>query len=477
MLIFKKILQYKFLFIAVFVYITVVGTVSILRHYQFQTQAWDMGIFEQTMWNTVNGRVMQNSLEEVSNHLGVHMSPFLFLLVPFYIFFQSPYFLIIIQTLALGLGAFPLYFFAKEKLNSPRLAQAIALSYLLHPSLHSINLFDFHPVAFFIPFIFLAFYFVERKNYFWVWVFILLAASTKEDSALICVSIVLFWMLQAIFKIENKRIKIKKINKKAKTTICLFIFLLTYFVVSTKFIMPALGGGLLRLDRYEHLGVNPALLFSTIFTLAKIKYVLFLILPVILLPLLSLSSIFLVLPAILENILTNYSPQFSGLYQYDAVVLPGLYISAVYGLIFLIKKITSVSLNRKKEYIFFSIIISFSFFSYLFSSQLGIKKFPLYLFKKNLQADSYRKVVKMIPDKLSLSAPTNLIPHLSHREYINLIGYEEFNTDIVLIDRFDKFGFESDEQFQQYFDKLVDSNEYRMTIVDDRYIFLVKSNP
>src|SRR3990167_3112960 len=122
----------KFLYTSILIYCLIVGTVSVLRHYQFQTQAWDMGIFEQTMWNTVNGRVMQNSLEEIPNHLGVHMSPFLFLLIPFYVFFQSPYFLIIIQTLALGLGAIPLYFFAKEKLNNDRLVKVIILSYLLH---------------------------------------------------------------------------------------------------------------------------------------------------------------------------------------------------------------------------------------------------------------------------------------------------------------------------------------------------------
>lgn len=474
---FKKILQYKFLFVAIFLYIVIVGTVAVLRHYQFQTQAWDMGIFEQTMWNTVNGRVMQNSLEEVPNHLGVHMSPFLFLLLPFYIVWQSPYFLIIIQTLALGFGAFPLYFFTKTKLNSNLLAKAVTLSYLLHPSIHSINLFDFHPIAFFVPFVFSAFYFMERKNYFWVWIFMLLSVSTQEDAALICIFVVLFWLTQAIFKIENKRIKINKINKEIGEIVALFVFLLLYFLISVKFIMPFFGGGLLRLDRYDHLGdsfveltkniiKNPGLFFLTIFTMAKMKYILLLLLPVALLPLLSMASVFLVLPGVLENILTNYEPQFSGLYQYDAVILSGLYISAVYGLICFIKK----------EKVLFYLIIIFSIISFLSLSFVGIKKFPLYLFKRNVQAETFRMIVKQIPDDASIAAYTNLLPHLSHRKYIKMIGYEDFYTDIVIVDRFDNLGFSSNEHFQQYFDSRVNSGQYKMTIIDDRYIFLVKSN-
>ena len=28
------------------------------RHLHFQTQAWDMGIFDQLFWNTIHGRFM-----------------------------------------------------------------------------------------------------------------------------------------------------------------------------------------------------------------------------------------------------------------------------------------------------------------------------------------------------------------------------------------------------------------------------------
>ena len=71
-------------------------TLSSLRHYHFETQTWDMGIFAQTFWNATQGEGLQNRIEETHNHLGVHWSPILWLLVPGYAVFQSPYFLLAI---------------------------------------------------------------------------------------------------------------------------------------------------------------------------------------------------------------------------------------------------------------------------------------------------------------------------------------------------------------------------------------------
>jgi len=91
-----------------------------------------------------------------------------------------------------------------------------------------------------------------------------------------------------------------------------------------------------------------------------------------------------------------------------------------------------------------------------------------------LRAETFREIVKQIPDDVSVATYTNLLPYLSHREYIKMIGYEDFYVDIVIIDRFDKLGFSSDQQFQQYFDSRINSGLYKMTIIDDRYIVLQK---
>ena len=116
----------KILLGLILAYFIVFSSFTALRHYTFQTQTWDMGAFVQTFWNTIHGKIMFNNLEEVSNHLGLHWTPFLFLLVPGYFLFQSPYYLLLVQTIALALGAIPLYWLAKKYLLKTGWAALVA---------------------------------------------------------------------------------------------------------------------------------------------------------------------------------------------------------------------------------------------------------------------------------------------------------------------------------------------------------------
>ena len=70
-------------------YLVIFGVVTSLRHYSFQTQTWDLAAFDQSFWNAAHGRGLVNNLEQVHNHLGLHMSPLLFALVPGYALFNS----------------------------------------------------------------------------------------------------------------------------------------------------------------------------------------------------------------------------------------------------------------------------------------------------------------------------------------------------------------------------------------------------
>src|SRR3989344_6232638 len=172
-------------------YIVVFGVVTSLRHYNFQTQTWDLAAFVQSIWSAAHGRGLVNTLEQVPNHLGLHFSPFLFLLAPFYRIFESPYLLLVIQTIGLALGALPLYFLAKRHLPSfwPLF---ISGAYLLYSPLHWANMYDFHEITFFIPLLLAALYFLEMEKWLWGGIFLTLAASVKEDAILAVIFVGLF---------------------------------------------------------------------------------------------------------------------------------------------------------------------------------------------------------------------------------------------------------------------------------------------
>lgn len=464
---FKKFFAgHKLLWLFIIAYVLILGSVSIARHYNFQTQTWDMGIFDQIMWNSAHGRWMQNSIEETSNHLGVHMSPWLFALVPGYFLFPTPYYLLILQTLGLGLGTIPLYFLGLKILQSRKGALAIAGAYLLYPSLHWINLFDFHSVAFFVPLFLAGFYFMQEGRWRPAIIFLALAASTKENAILV----VMFLGLYMVFLPSKGGF----LNKKRLAGILIAIFSLTYFIVAIKIVMPYFGGGLLRFDRYAALGAtpqeviknvfaNPVLAVSVIFSGQKLFYLFVLFAPLVLYPLLSWRALFLLLPGLAQNLLTSYGPQFSGQFQYDAILLPGLFIGALYGLRWLRLKWPAY------KNIFVWVLVFASMAMFLWRSPVNPITFPYGLFGDQPIWRAYRQMVEMVPDGASVAAHTNLVPHLSQRQNIFMLGAEPFAPDVILIDGASFFGFNGPEGLQAYADYYTATGEYEIKVIDNRF--------
>ena len=466
------------LWIIILIYIIVFGTMASLRHYNFQTQTWDMGIFTQIMWNIVHGNGMANSLEFVSNHFAVHMSPFLFLLAPGFALFPSAYYLLLLQTVALALGAWPLYLLAKRILQNQNLALTITAAYLLYPALHWVNWFDFHPIAFLVPFFLTAFYFYEAGKFGWMWAFLALSASTQEDAILV----VAFFGIYLIFK------------KEWKIGIAVILLSIFYFLVSTQLIMPRFGGGLLRLDRYAQLGgsfseifknvfLEPSLFIKTIFMWPKLTYLFWLFLPVAFLPFLAWREMILLIPGLAQNLLTLYPNQFSGTFQYDSALIAGIFIATVYGLkkandlfVFLAaaKQPSGLPAGKTHKKVI-CVLLSAALLAFLIRSPISPFNFPTELFQKNPRAEAFREITKIIPKNASVAAHTNLVPHLATRERIYMLGLEPFMTDYVIADGADYFGFGTPEIFQNHIQRYADSGKYNAQIIDSRYYLLKKT--
>jgi len=455
----------KWLWAAIIIYIVIFGVVTSLRHYNFQTQAWDLGIFDQVVWNIAHGNGMSTTLEFVQNHFAVHMSPILFLLAPGYLIFPSPYFLLILQTLALALGAWPLYLLTKSRF--------VAITYLLYPSLHWVNWFDFHPIAFLVPAFLAAFYFAEKRRWGLMSLFLILAASAQEDAVLV----IAFFGIYLIFRTSD----VPRTSDVQKIGFLILFFSAAYFLISTKFIMPYFGGGLLRIDRYVQLGdsfpeilknlfIHPFLFINTIFQWQKFVYLFWLFLPVAFLPLLAPREWILLLPGLAQNLLTNYAPQFAGIYQYDSALIAGIFIAAAYGL----KKAIGLFAGFAVATPIAGLIIT-AFLAFLIRSPISPFNFPAELFKKSARAEAFQKMIERVPENASVVAHTQIVPHLSLREKIYMLGYEPtLEPDILLIDGSDYFGFGSPEFFASHIQKYADSGKYSVEILNNRYYILKK---
>jgi len=143
---------FRLLLIAVVAFVVVSFLLSWLRSVEFLTTTWDLGTYEQALWTTAHGRAFYETPDVVSGGYGsllqIHSVFLLYLLVPLYGVLPFETTLFAVQSAAVGLAAVPLFFLAKDRTSSARMALATGLVYLAFTPVLSATLYDFHPEAF-----------------------------------------------------------------------------------------------------------------------------------------------------------------------------------------------------------------------------------------------------------------------------------------------------------------------------------------
>ncbi len=184
----------KILAILIILYILIFSTLAILKHMSFHSTAYDLAIYDQTVWGYSRGEIITLSVIETPM-LGDHVQPILFLIAPFYWIYSSPITLVVLQTIAIALGAIPIYLLTKKILNK-NIALVMSLAYLIHPSTQYMNLFDFHPVTLAIPFILFSLYFLEKKRFITSLILLGTAGLCKEHIPLLFITFGIYILIR-----------------------------------------------------------------------------------------------------------------------------------------------------------------------------------------------------------------------------------------------------------------------------------------
>ena len=165
------------------------GALALLRHWSFHSTASDLAVFDQVLWNTVHGRFMESTISlarcEPHSFFGDHFSPALLLLVPAYVLFPHPETLIVVQTIALALGVWPIYLLARRFLPSSEQRLVWVAAYVLSAPLSFIALYDFHEITLAVAPLGFAMYFLATRRTVPMVLCLMLALLAKEEVALI----------------------------------------------------------------------------------------------------------------------------------------------------------------------------------------------------------------------------------------------------------------------------------------------------
>ncbi|MBI4090885.1 MAG: DUF2079 domain-containing protein [Candidatus Komeilibacteria bacterium] len=172
--------------VSVILYLVVFITLVFWKYNHFYYDNLDLAIFNNVFYNTLHGNWFAASIHSPS-YLGDHFSPLIILLLPFYAFAPRPETLLVFQTLIISATAFPIYYVTRMLVGADKkwLACGIALLWIVNPSVHNMNFFEFELTPFAVFFLFWTVYGYLKENTHLFVAASLLALAAREDVAFI----------------------------------------------------------------------------------------------------------------------------------------------------------------------------------------------------------------------------------------------------------------------------------------------------
>ncbi len=299
--------------------------IMVLRVQMFHTPTYDFGIFSQMFANIYKGLGPVTTLERDQwlSHFRVHMSPIFYVLYPVYFLFPNPSTLQIAQIVVVFSGVLPLWLCARRLTAKRSLRIFSVLLYLAMPAFTLNNLYDLHENCFLAPLLLWLAYSCLTKRWWLQAIFSLAILLVKEDAGLYLAFFGLFALFSSSFKFnlsERFWLALSNIVLPLAYFFCLVSWLnssgagaMTY-----RFSNLMLPGQTSLVAALINCVLNPTYALSGMFTYDKLAYLFLVMLPLGFFPLLNRkpAQLFLVMPLVIMNLLSDYTYQYNLCFQY-----------------------------------------------------------------------------------------------------------------------------------------------------------------
>ena len=465
------------------------SALSLLKHAAFQTHAADLGNMDQPIWNTLHGRFVEETKDDgrQSTRLTDHVEPIFALVSLSFLVYDGVESILVFQTVAIALGALPVYWLARRRLKSEWAGVSFALVYLLSPALQAANLTEFHAAPLAVAPLLFTFFFIERGSPLGMWAAALLALSVKEEIALL---VLMLGLYAALFGRNKERGGgLSPVHGAALAVLSLTWFGLTTFVVIPHF---SQSGQSVYVGRYESLGgsfsealrtglTRPWQVAALLLQGDRLNYVLGLLAGAGFMPLFWPLALLMGAPILLANLLSDYPAMFSGEFHYSAPVVPFMMIGAVCGVGWLSDRLVQMVKHwlRQSESRWGqrrSIVAALTLWVLLWA--LGYNYVRGFCpWSQNFEIPQvtahhrlFQRFAAQIPPEAVISTTPPLFPHLSHRRVIYLFP-EVRDAEFVLLDVSGVTDMHPND-VHDLFQQLTGSGQFGIVDAADGYILL-----
>ena len=414
------------------IYVAAFSWMTIRQHEGFRTHALDLAKFDQAIWNTTRGRPFRITLIQDSL-IQSHFSPILALYAPLYWLWSDIRVLFIAQSICLGGAGFLIYVFFRKNQAAPWPGLIIYAAYLMHPSLHQVNLVEFRRITTAVLATSFTLYQMLGRRYGWMALGLAVALLSKEDMAFLAIAVGLYVILaHRSFKVGASLL----IVGGAWLALIPFVVLpalATHRVTDNS--QYALAG-----KYFSYLGGSPAeilqnltnnlpVILQYVLRPKRLTSVAHLCWPTAFLFFLAPEIAVFTLPFLgyLLASTSNSMGQLEG--WYPSVILLVLYWAVAVG----------VSRVRGRwQTIVLIVLLATGVGGWLTNSEVWPgRRFQPGRFKVTEHHRQVKVALQRIPTDAVVAAQDPLVPHLSHREQIYLFPWipEDVQPDYVVLDR------------------------------------------
>jgi len=426
--------------IAAAAYAAYTGFYTIRHHHLIATTAFDLGIYDNMIFNAMKGHFFQAPVlygPGKFNSLSGHAEYAVPLFALFYAIKPSAEALLVMQALAFGGAAIPLYLFARTMLG--RLTSTLlSISYLMFAPLHGPQFYDFHWLPMCIPMYFFLFYAIATRKNWLTYSMIALLFALREDLAIgvACLGAFLF--------LTGARVRFGATLAFVSTV---------WFAINKFVIMPWAGswwfenlyselfadGKASYANVIKTLVSNPFFALSTLVRGAKLTYLLHMLAPLVFLPVRRLGFLLLFVPgAFLTLMTTGYAPTISIAFQYTSHWIPFLFGTSALtlhllsrgrqGRLHVAAAITALCVTMLSH--------SYSFGALLqhesFVGGFGRVQFEM-SDSARARYEDLRRVVSHIPPDASVASTEYMSPHVSTRLQAYVFRYDVGPVDYIFL--------------------------------------------
>ena len=356
--------------------------------------------------------------------------------------------LLIVQAIALCLGAIPVYWIAQRTLTTayrqppaangqqpiaPFLPLIFGLAYLLYPAIGFMNRFDFHTIVLATPILLFAWDAMDRGRDRLATVLILLALACNEEIGLTVFALGLYVAL---------------VRRQRALGWTWAIAGLTWSLFAFFVIIPTFRGATNDVTlRYAWLGSNLSDIFRTLFNQPgyviqtqmsdplRQQFLLKLLLPLGVLSLFSPAILAIALPCLGYNLLSATPSQSSIYFHYMAPLIPFVFIAAAHGATRWQKRFTQPGSLARADILVAAALVVGTLIAWVwdnpFTQPVDDPYYGVYALEKHPDQAAFAEAIHLIPPQATVATTMAYAPHLTARPVLDLFYHKGVRGDGV----------------------------------------------